>query len=279
MSSKAPKVPRVPKHQLPKVKINFITNEDIGICIEKFICEKLNLPFNTPRKRVLDLDLQQIQALSADIIPTLENIKITSHIGHLKNQYDFELSDSEYLSVKTIMKGGKICPQKIGQASFTTLSKYFNEELTCHDDFKQLVFKDTKRMIQEYLNNILEPNCVLMICNFQKSKVHILKRIPETELSVRYNDEDELQLSKKSVKEWSESNSCSIKRTAQNKVSIGEFQLHKNRTGCKFRFNIENLILHKLLMGVDICTYDMVHKYMFTRITNDNDKNDKNHEQ
>jgi len=135
----------------------------------------------------------------------------------------------------------KVCPSEVGQASWKVLDEYFKKILHTHqiknlnrDNFKQIVFKSIHELIPIYLEHLMYCDYLLWI--FQKKNefnYKIFEKDRFQNISWKLENFDFTR----NLIDWNES--CTVK---YNDISIGEFQLHNNRSpNKKFRFNLNNL--------------------------------------
>ena len=117
------------------IKYTCKNTEQLGILVEKSMCDIVGVPFNTKRKyNQLPDDIYD--DISSTIGPVLKRMKL-KHIGNLNTDCDFlDKTNNSKLSVKTIMSGNKICPQNIGQCSLLSLSKKLSLDFGTKDVFK-----------------------------------------------------------------------------------------------------------------------------------------------
>ena len=110
--------------------------------------------------------------------------------------------------------------------------------------FKEISIKYIDIIINEYWKNLVECDYLLFFYdivdkneNISKNPQYIVLR-KELELP---NWSKKNFLFTKSLENWNESNSVKYINNGKS-ISIGEFQVHKNRNCFKFRFNIKNIL-------------------------------------
>lgn len=249
------------KRALDIVKYTCKNTEQLGILVERAMCDIVNIPFNTKRK---------YDSLSSDIIsdidntigPLLKRMKL-DHVGNMNKTYDFidkeGVDDVNTLSVKTLMSGNKICPQNIGQCSLNSLNTKLEIELRSRDDVKGYFMSNTASMLDKYLKNCF---CCdrMIVYKFDKGYIYVLDKIGEVEFnkSLKFT-------TSKGLLDWNESNTIYI--DGDKKLSLGEIQIHNNRDCVKFRFNIETLIElinNNMVSNVRVNVHNLKTKYNFT---------------
>ena len=243
-------------------------NEVIGISAEVAIADIFNVTIdNNYRMRGNE---EIINLLKKDIakIFSVENIPLPfKHVAEGQNPVDFILNNNETLSVKTNKRQlGKVAPQIIGQPTnetyfFNMKNKFpniveFNIENELKDRelednyenrskiFKEISIKYIDIIINEYWKNLVECDYLLFFYdivdkneNISKNPQYIVLR-KELELP---NWSKKNFLFTKSLENWNESNTVKYINNGKS-ISIGEFQVHKNRNCFKFRFNIKNIL-------------------------------------
>lgn len=243
-------------------------NEVIGISAEVAIADIFNVTIdNNYRMRGNE---EIINLLKKDIakIFSVENIPLPfKHVAEGQNPVDFILNNNETLSVKTNKRQlGKVAPQIIGQPTnetyfFNMKNKFPNitefdiinelKKRKVEDNyenrskiFKEISIKYIDIIINEYWKNLVECDYLLFFYdivdkneNISKNPQYIVLR-KESELP---NWSKKNFLFTKSLENWNESNTVKYINNGKS-ISIGEFQVHKNRNCFKFRFNIKNIL-------------------------------------
>ena len=225
-----------------------INNETLGQTAEKVICvlNKLDSSHLSQRsdetyEKILTPILSKAMSELPEIIRH-SGLDKGKRGGASKSPIDFYLKENQTLSVKTNKNSNsKVCPSEVGQSSWRVLEKYFAEILNENNinkldvyTFKQLVFNSIDRLIPIYLNHLMYCDYLLWI--FQKNYVFLYKIFQKNDLA---NFDWNLRNFSftKNLNNWNES--CTVK---YNDISIGEFQIHNNRSpNKKFRFNLQNL--------------------------------------
>lgn len=218
-------------------------NETFGISVENAICNlyRLDKPSHLEKRTN-----KEIEAKSKNvIIEAFKSIpRPIKYIGAEKGNYgakskspvDFVLDGNKTLSLKTNI-GNKVCPPNIGQPSIETFKKYFeylipNINSFNIESFKELVFESIDELMNQYLKNLFDCDYLLWI---YINKGNYNYKILSNDLKYKF-DKSKFTFTR-NIFNWNESNT--VKYCG---VSIGEFQIHKNRNSLKFRFNMKNLI-------------------------------------
>mgnify|MGYP003090026099 CR=1 FL=1 len=247
-------------------------NEKIGISAEIAIADTFNIVVDNRYRTRGDKEI--ITLLQRDILNIFfeENIPIPSkHVAEDQNPIDFILENGETLSVKTNKRQlGKVAPQIIGQPSDETYFSHMKNELL--DDipefdnienelkkrelednyenrskiFKEISIKYIDIIIQEYWKNLVECDYLLFFYNIVDKNENISKNpeyiIVTKELELPNFKKENFSFTK-TLENWNESNTIKYSVSNNEKpISIGEFQVHKNRSCFKFRFNLKNIL-------------------------------------
>lgn len=222
-----------------------LNTETFGMTAEKTICDVFNLDFPSHlvsrTSRIIESQIKDTIIESFLYLP--KPIKYTgSEQGFRKAEskcpYDFLLKDNLTLSLKT-NTGNMVCPPEVGQPSSNTCYLYF-KHLCDYDEineisFKEMVYKHIDKMLSIYANHLFDSDYLLWI--YQKKDHYTYTIFPKNYASNFEWNRDNITFTKKNIKDWNESNTVKY-----NDISIGEFQVHKNRNCYKFRFNLTNLI-------------------------------------
>ena len=225
-----------------------INNETLGQSAEKVICDLNGLNSSHLSKRSNQLYEEQLTPV---IIYALDKLpKIIRHSGlekglrggQSKSPVDFYLIDAQTLSVKTNKNSNmKVCPSEVGQSSWRVLNEHFKKILDLNnitglnrDNFKNIVFNSIDKLIPIYLNHLM--SCDYLLWIYQKDNKFYFKIFQKSYLSNVVWKIEKFSFTR-NINTWNES--CTVK---YKNISLGEFQLHNNRSpNKKFRFNLRNL--------------------------------------
>ena len=237
-----------------------INNESIGISAEVAIAKSYGVAISSDyearsEKAIVDLLMKNnnvLEIFKKEGIPAPER-----HIAEGQNPVDFILVGGKTLSVKTNQKGlGKVAPQTIGQPTaetyFLYLERYLDnfslrdtlDESNLRDTYenKALIFKkismnNTAAVVDMYWKNLFDCDFYLHFFNLLDNYANPLNNyvLLGKEQSPKW---DNYKFSfTQSLNSWNESNTlkyCGI--------SMGEFQVHRNRNCFKFRFNMKGVM-------------------------------------
>ncbi len=219
------------------------TTETLGITAEKAICDyfKLNTPAEYVGRYHIAL-LDELKPVVANAFSKLPKaIKSTGtekglRGGTSKCSYDFMLEGNKTLSVKT-NTGKMVCPPEVGQPGAETCLYYFsdyaNSSVMNSDVFKEMVLEHIEKLMPIYVAHLFDSDYLLWI---HKSGDAFDYSVYDSNFARNVLWEKEgFSFTKPSVDLWNESNTVKYRG-----VSIGEFQVHRNRSCYKFRFNLEN---------------------------------------
>jgi adenine-specific DNA-methyltransferase len=242
------------------VKYTCKNTEQLGILVEKTMCDIARVQFNTKRK--YDRLPEDISNDISDTIgPVLKRMKL-QHIGNLNTECDFlDTSNNSKLSVKTIMSGNKICPQNIGQCSLVSLSTKLSLDFSTKDVFKRHFMENKSEMLQNYLDNCFCCDTTI-VYKFDRGCIYVIHR----KGGVMFSQDLQFTTSK-DLQTWNESNTIrlNISKSDNKPKSLGEIQIHNNRDCIKFRFNIDVLLsmIDRGYINLSYDVYNLKTKYKF----------------
>ena len=245
-------------------------NEVIGISAEIAVADIFNVAIDSiyrtrGNEEIVNLLKKNISKIFSD-----ENIPLPfKHVAEGQNPIDFILNNDETLSVKTNKRQlGKVAPQIIGQPTnetyflnmknkFPNITEFdiINElkKRKVEDNyenrskiFKEISIKYIDIIINEYWKNLVECDYLLFFYNVVDKNENISKNseyiVLRKELKLPNWSKENFSFTK-SLENWNESNTVKYRiNNIKKPISIGEFQVHKNRNCFKFRFNIKNIL-------------------------------------
>jgi adenine-specific DNA-methyltransferase len=259
---------------MKRVNVICKNTEQLGILVERAMCDIVNIPFNTKRKYDALSD-EITNDINETVGPMLKRMKL-DHVGNLNKTYDFidnnDLLKPKTVSVKTIMSGNKICPQNIGQCSLNRLNTKLQLDIKTKAEMKGYFLDNKKDMLQKYLVNCFCCDMTI-VYKFDKGCVYVINK-QKDEINIRFDDALCFSTSK-TLSEWNESNTIYVENNAGGNVnnlnaarlSLGEFQIHNNRDCIKFRFNIETLVSminNNYVSNLCVNVYNLKTRYNFT---------------
>ena len=98
-----------------------------------------------------------------------------------------------------------------------------------------MVFAHIDEIFPIYVNHLFDSDWLLWVYKVKNGYEH--REISKDRIREYSWKKECFTFTKPSIDEWNESNTVKY-----NGISIGEFQVHKNRNCFKFRFNMKNLI-------------------------------------
>ena len=253
------------------IRLPFCTggnNETVGQTAEQAISNWSNIESGIAPVRVDRVLLAPMEGITRY---ALLLFTFTQAIGVVNTDVDFNgvgPMGPGTISVKTNINGDKVCPQNIGQTTRQKFMNHFNITVLENESqttaIKRHILINVGQMLQDYLNQLNACDYLIHIHLKKKTAVpqlgsketteNYLSLFPETQLSTAalevkyiswyhrsffenfYFDPELITFSRSTVDTWNESSSVKY-----NGVSIGEFQIHKNRNCVKFRFHFKNL--------------------------------------
>jgi len=220
-------------------------NETFGMTAEKTICDLFNLDFPSHllhrTSRIIESQIKPTIIEAFKELPTpIKHTGSESGIrkAESKCSYDFLLDGDLTLSLKT-NTGNMVCPPEVGQPSASTCYLYF-QDLCDYDEineisFKEMVYKNIDKMLSIYASHLFDSDYLLWI--YHKKERFYYSIFKKNYASNFKWQKDKITFTKPTIEDWNESNTVKY-----DDISIGEFQVHKNRNCFKFRFNLTNLI-------------------------------------
>ncbi|MEE3411069.1 MAG: hypothetical protein VZQ47_01220 [Treponema sp.] len=223
------------------------TNETFGMSAEAAICDFFNLkkPYSF-KNRVKSTYVAALQPVIEQAFKNLPAaVKHTgsetgSRGGASKCSYDFILKGNKTLSLKT-NKGKMVCPPEVGQPGAETCLLYFkhlfpaNTREVTQEKFKQMVYDKIEKLIPIYIEHLFDSDWLLWI--YEEADSYSFKVISQNQIKEKNWEKGKFTFTKEKLEDWNESNTVKY-----DGLSIGEFQVHKNRSCFKFRFNLQNLL-------------------------------------
>jgi hypothetical protein len=246
-------------------------NETFGMSCEEAFCRIFKSNNQIEKKRIDENTVNKIQPIIEKFIKD-NNVPNLIYTGKKGNSVDFKTENNITYSLKSNKNGNKVCPQNIGQISRKKFTENVYYKLTDEEDpdyilendsIKEFILKHPKKLFKLYYKNLFCCDNLIHIKMNKKTVIDItfVEKIKLPKLS------NKDFVFSKNINNWNESNTLKVKMDkfllnySQNQprlyltkseintglMSIGEFQIHKNRNCIKFRFDIKKLkILSKL---------------------------------
>lgn len=235
-----------------------INNESIGISAEVAIAKSFGITINSYYEARAEQEIVDFLLKNNNIIEIFKKEGIPVPIMHIaegQNPIDFVLEGKKSLSVKTNQeKLGKVAPQNIGQPTaetyFTYLEKHFEnfslrrilDKLGMTDTyenrsyiFKIISMQNTVTVVNMYWENLFDCDYYLHFFNLHNYSDPLSNYVLLGKEQPPMWDDAKFTFTQ-TLESWNESNTlkyCGI--------SIGEFQVHRNRNCFKFRFNMKGI--------------------------------------
>lgn len=224
-----------------------ITNETLGMSAEAAICDYFGLEKPESFARRVSKNIESalfpvVEDAFKILPPAIKHSGSTSgeRGGQSKCSYDFVLKDDLTLSLKT-NKGKMVCPPEVGQPGAETCLLYFKNyfdkdlEKVTGDIFKKMVYGNIEKIMPIYVSHLFDSDWLLWI--YETKNGYEFREISNKQIDEFEWKREKFSFTKQTIEEWNESNTVKY-----DGLSIGEFQVHKNRNCFKFRFNLANLL-------------------------------------
>ena len=223
-------------------------NADLGMTIQKCICEKYNLEPSYYAMRQFEANYNP--EYKEKILPLIDRIfkalgctpvlcTTLSDAQSPKERYsphNFLLSSGDTLSIRTNKSNDKICPRVVGQGGINTFNDFFSDfadkKISDKQEIKEIVVNHIHQMIPVFVDYLLQSDYTIWISDLDAGEFHILNQ--KNYVDWEY-DRNKFSFTKK-LAEWNESTTLKY-----DNISIAEIQIHKNRT-FKFRFAMRGVM-------------------------------------
>ena len=223
-----------------------LNNETIGISFEKAWCIESEIECKHNENRINYDYVNKFRPIINKFLIENPEFKAIKHIGGDNEDTDCIIINNKTLSLKTLKRfDGKICPQNIGQPSYSSFDKIWNLEYQGKYEKNVLRLDFIKKNIKDFLNTMLKN---LFCCDYEiigfncekNIRIELLKK--PTNMNY-FNDFDlsQITFTRPNYEEkWNEKkqkNSEYSTTLKLNNESVGELQFHKtSRKVIKFRF-------------------------------------------
>jgi hypothetical protein len=227
-------------------------NETFGMSVEKSLCEIYVLENDINEKRVDRIIIDEIKIKLKKYLDTLK-LELNEYIGGNGNQDDFMLKDGRTLQVKTNFNNSdKVFPPKIGQCTKRTflnnIAKKINKYIEFEDvkEIKKFIITNNKEIFKLYIEAYYTSDLILYVKKTKNNK-YFITIYDKINFDSNILKDCEITFTK-NVETWNESSTMKIKYENVN-YSVGEFKIHSNIDGVKFRFNRNNF--HNLMEKIN----------------------------
>lgn len=226
-----------------------INTAELGITIQKVICEKYNIEihkkareqFNANYNQSLALNCSKIVEKVFDELGTIPTKCLTysssKKDGEKYLPHNFILQDGKTLSIRTNKHSDKVAPRVVGQAGLDTFNYHFNHlyknPIDNKEQIKDIIYKNIHLMLPTFIDYLFTSDYTVWIKITDKNFNYT---IIDKNQFVDITFEREKFTFTRNPNEWKES--TTLKYLG---MSIAEIQIHKNRT-FKFRFIMSNII-------------------------------------
>lgn len=209
-----------------------VVTEDLGKIFEMAICLLYSISYDGNYKYSMEA-AQEITNKLSKLKEIFDHTLIHTAKGCSRYDFTSETYPNIQLSAKTSKKkDGKVCPQVIGQPTKKKFCQYFNLDIsTTKDQIKDYIINNIYKLLEEYFNYTFD--CPIVYYNENNNKILFIKKIENivwTKFTIEFSHITNSKI-------WNESSTIKI-----NGHSIGEFQMHNNRNGIKFRWHFEKLM-------------------------------------
>lgn len=161
--------------------------------------------------------------------------------------YNFTLQDGSTLSVRTNVKGSKVAPRGVGQAGYEKLNEYFSDiygrSIRTRDDIKHLIIEHVDEVLPVFIDNLMDADHILWV-HLEGGKFLYDLFDGNGTFNIEFSPENFHFTS--GLGKWNDSTTLKYKERSKEKSkkdqSIAEIQVHKNRSGIKFRFIMDNML-------------------------------------
>ena len=220
-----------------------MNNAFLGMTIQKYICQKYDLPMHP------NAVAQFTSSYNKDYEPGLDELTNTifKDIGTTPTQcltfapsakgketlspHNFLLENGATLSIRTNKTGDKVAPRVVGQCGLSVFNAFFSElagfEIENKEQIKGVVLKSIHRMIPTFLDYLFVSDYTVWV---RYDDGEYSYTVFDRNQFVDIETEREHFTFTKDGAAWNESTTLKYKG-----ISIAEIQIHKNRT-FKLRF-------------------------------------------
>lgn len=237
-----------------------MNNETVGISAELAIADTFAVEISPIYRNRGNEDIaDSISVIAEDVFEQLNIPLPVEHIAENQNPVDFILENEQTLSVKSNQQRlGLVAPQVIGQPTSETYFAFLQDKFgfDVNRELRRLRLLDTYENRAYIFKYFSMDNICLMLdvywqymfhCDHYLHFYNVLDRfggltnnpqcIALKNLPNHVHWDPNLISFTQTVNTWSECNTLRY-----NRISIGQFQVHRNRNCLKFRFNIAGIL-------------------------------------
>jgi hypothetical protein len=228
-----------------KTTNKYKNNEAFGITCEYITCKLYGLE-NKLEDRIITRGYDKLYNTLSSFKDEFEqqyNQTIKQFNGVNNDSVDFFCEYNKSLSMKSnFKKSGKVCPQDIGQPTKKSFIKrikkfYIFKDVVIaqtNDGIKQFIINNINQLVPLYFKKMFCCDYTIWIYGNKNGEFHY--KIIDLK-NIKYPFVDNKFTFTKNLINWNEGNTLKY-----NGISIGEFQVHRNRDCIKFRFYINKVL-------------------------------------
>lgn len=165
-------------------------NAELGITIQKLICDKYNLQPHQNAVKQFDANYNREYKDDADIVidRLFEEINLkpidcltyapSMKTGETLSPHNFSLSNGQTLSIRTNLKGDKVAPRVVGQAGIDTFNEHFSDiagfEITNKEEIKEVVFNSIHLMLPVFIDYLFASDYTVWIFSVEKGFDYVI---------------------------------------------------------------------------------------------------------
>lgn len=237
------------------------TNESFGQTVEYALALAAKVPCTIDPGRT-----NRTTVINSEFRKTIDEIltkipKITTHLGTDNKSEDFALKDGTFLSVKSNISTPKVCPNTIGQISRDKWLQFFKDEETKNENedtiqkIKDRFYNNPSLIINKYLKFLFSHEYLLWLYNTENAFQYKILKVQSFTFDkdrIEFTRSREMFNESVTVKYIIKDDPKYTHFTCQKPISFGEFQIHSNRNGVKFRFHMVGLLKILTIEELDI---------------------------
>ena len=226
-----------------------INNAELGITLQKMICDKYNIKPHTNAVAQFDASYnkeyeQILEPIIKDVFNKLKQkpIECLTYAPSKKpnetySPHNFILSDNSTLSIRTNISGDKVAPRVVGQCGLDRFNEHFSEltgkTVKNKNDIKPVIINNIVKMLPVFIDYMFISDYTVWIgINKDEISCELIESSKTVEIDLNsYNFSFT-----RGIGNWNESTTLKYK----NK-SLAEIQIHTNRT-FKFGFVMGTLL-------------------------------------
>ena len=227
-------------------------NADLGMTLQKYICDKYSLPCDpyaesqflaNYNEQYLPYLPELVEAIFSQLDVQLVSCCTFTESKNTKESRSPDnflvinkKSEAKTLSIRTNKNGDKVAPRVVGQCGIDTFNIFFSEIAKKHiadkQDIKQVIFDHIHKMLPVFLDYLFVSDFTVWIQDYIAGTFFVFDRSNFVDIQL---DRSRFSFTR-DLESWTESTTLKY-----DGKSIAEIQIHKNRT-FKFRFLMKALM-------------------------------------